>query len=297
VNGRRLALCTAALVLGAVALSACTTSRAGQGVRPTIAGGTDPAASDNGQSSSIFERGADVRVTVTAAVPTRECSTLARDLSGSGDFWTTQYEAPQDPPLSMVCIMTNRGYSAEVDDDGGQFRGQSVCSGFVQAGWTEDQAAEQQRSALAASAAASASSASASAAASAARQQQLSQEVTALASAYGAVGQDASAVQSDQSAVADDVATTNDDVKTAYTDEQAVLKDAQTASNNQDGTTCGDASTSRETLATSPAMRAIWQATYKASRLIFTLWGAMLETCGSSCGVGRTSGRTFPVIE
>jgi hypothetical protein len=31
--------------------------------------------------------------------------------------------------------------------------------------------------------------------------------------------------------------------------------------------------------------------------VLLVLLGAMLETCGSGCGVGHASGRTFPVIE
>jgi hypothetical protein len=43
-----------------------------------------------------------------------------------------------------------------VDDSGGQFTGQQLCSSFIQSGWIENTAAEQQHSSAVASASASA---------------------------------------------------------------------------------------------------------------------------------------------
>lgn len=44
----------------------------------------------------------------------------------------------------MVCVMEDNGNVAEVIDGGGQYIGQSVCSGFEASGCTEDTQAESQ---------------------------------------------------------------------------------------------------------------------------------------------------------
>lgn len=223
----------AALVFGLTALTACQASTSGKGFTST--GSTFGPPPTSAQSCAIYERGNDARIAVTAATIGNECTTLATDLSAGGQFWTSQYQQPQEPPLSLVCIMTNGGYTAQVDDDGGQVDGQTVCSGFVQSGWTENLAAEDAQR-VAASASASASAAAQQ------TQQQINQNAAALGHAYGVISADESSLKADLTALAGDLASASRDVQTAYTDERTVLSDAQTASNNQDGTTCGDAS-------------------------------------------------------
>ncbi|MGW3124205.1 hypothetical protein ACWDBW_45090 [Streptomyces sp. NPDC001107] len=74
--------------------------------------------------------------------PAGECSSLARSLSGGGDFWTTQAVAAQGL-VPVVCAVQKNGVVAVVRDTSSQIFGQSMCSALLQGGWAEDTQAEQ----------------------------------------------------------------------------------------------------------------------------------------------------------
>jgi hypothetical protein len=217
-------LCGATLAMIAV-LSGCGshTKRVAQlsgpdTIQSTGAGAASAATSFGSDTCTIYESGNDARVMVAAAEPAAECATLARDLSSGGSFWTQQYQPPSESPLSMVCIMSYRAtYEAEVDDDGGRFDGQQVCSAFTVGGWTEDTAAEQERSAAVQASAASSSAAVASASAAQAQQDQLSEDQQNATSALANLKQD-SDFTSDLSSVAADVRSGDEDLASTRAD-------------------------------------------------------------------------------
>jgi hypothetical protein len=158
-------------------------------------------------------------VSVKADDPGAECATLAKGLSSGGSFWTLQYQQPSGSPLTMVCIMSYGGgaYEAEVDDTGGRFNGQQVCSAFTQAGWTEDTTAEQQRTSAALASAAASSASASSAAAAQAQQEQLNRDQQTATKAVAAVKQDSN-LGSDLASLASDTKTTDSDLATTRSD-------------------------------------------------------------------------------
>lgn len=187
-------------------------------IQSTDAGAASAVSGSGSNTCTIYESGNDARVIVAAAEPASECATLARGLSSGGSFWTQQYQPPSEPPLSMVCIMSYRAtYEAEVDDDGGRFNGQQVCSAFTVSGWTENTAAEQQRSAAAQASAASSSAAAASAAAAQAEQDQLAEDQHNATGALANLKQD-SDFTSDLSGLAADVRNADEDLASARAD-------------------------------------------------------------------------------
>jgi hypothetical protein len=216
----------------------CLTACGGTAATPTA----DASGGEQSQSScTIYDSGFDARLTITSGSPQGECSLLAKDFSSGGSFWTSQSQAPSEPPLGMVCIMQDGGNTAEVADDGGQIVGQQVCSDLLSSGWTEDSQAEQQASQEAAGQASAAASASQAANAAAAQQQQTGQDRQNAKSDLSTLQQDSSLASS--STLDGDLASFASDVQTANSDLGTEKQDA-TASNSYCSTTdtvAGDA--------------------------------------------------------
>jgi hypothetical protein len=101
------------------------------------AGRSQPAQAPVQGSCRIQASGYDVTITVTGPAPaTAECGTLIRDLSAGGYYWSYQVRVPQEGGWGTVCSLANGSWTMLVQDDGGQFVGQQVCSGAMSAGWS-----------------------------------------------------------------------------------------------------------------------------------------------------------------
>jgi hypothetical protein len=182
-------------------------------------GGTEPSGSSG--TCTIYDSGNDARIVVTSGGQS-ECSTLAASLSSGGSFWTAQPQDTSDP-LSMVCVMEDNGNVAEVIDGGGQYIGQSVCSGFETSGWTEDTQAESQIREQEQQAANAQASAAAAAARSQATQQQDSQDRQTAEADLSTLQSDASlssgsTLQDDLSSFAGDLSSATSDLATTRSD-------------------------------------------------------------------------------
>jgi hypothetical protein len=237
----------AAGVVPASSVTACGTSSPTDGTphASRVPSGTVAVASESATVSAgcgIYLKGSNVRILVTAPDPVPQCRQFSTDLSQGGQFWTLQPQ-PEAGTLAPVCVKTYGPNSAEVDDTGSQYEGQSVCSGLLRSGWTGDTGTETSQSAAAASQSAASDAAAQSSAAAAAEAAQLSGELSSLAGAYSTLGSDTVTVRGDLSSFVSDLSSMRGDVATAATDLARVQADARSSENNQDGTTCGDAST------------------------------------------------------
>ena len=176
----------AALLSASVALAGCASQ--GKGTPELVKGiaSASPSPSSSiwvwipppGSSTpcNVYLYGHDARLNVVSTSwesSAGECSTLARSLSGGGDFWTLQTITPGNTP-SVVCAVQNGPWVVVLRDSGSQVYGQSVCSSLTQNGWSEDTGAERQAQAQDEQAAQAQASASARASDAATAQQDLS---------------------------------------------------------------------------------------------------------------------------
>lgn len=161
----------------------------------------------------MFESGSNVRVIVTPGVDS-ECQTLAKNLSQGGSFWTVRDQPVQEGQLSLICAMKTDSYRAYVEDTGGAYNGQSLCSDFLSSGWSEDTSAENSASAAVSSAAAvqSAAADAAAAARKTSYDESTAQDaMTALQADPGKISNDLAAMDNDLNGANGDLATTRND--------------------------------------------------------------------------------------
>ena len=218
----------------ALACAACSNTDSGRGAIHAASTRTDRSqAATSATSCTIYESGDSEQVTVrNGAESEPECQTLIKSLSSGGEFWTENRQAsqPVDSPHTF-CVMAKNGATATVSASDGSLTATSLCSSFVQAGWTEDTTAEQKQA-----------KASASASAAAQQQQQAAAAVQTLNTDGASTQNAASTVRDDTKPVTDDATAMNSDVKTTYSDLQTEYSDAHDGGNS-DGTTCDDAGT------------------------------------------------------
>src|SRR5262249_9103725 len=95
----------------------------------------------NDPSCTVYQTSANVRVRARASTVVGICEALARNLSASGDYWTT---APRgvnptagNAQLTLVCRAADPTGKLELEvlDTGGLINGTAICSNLIAKGW------------------------------------------------------------------------------------------------------------------------------------------------------------------
>lgn len=88
---------------------------------------------------TIYESGADVRVTLTGSDADSACTKWSQELSGGGDYWTVG-SPPSTVSLSEVCALKppDSDASAIVEDSGSAINGNAICGALAHKGWVRD---------------------------------------------------------------------------------------------------------------------------------------------------------------
>ncbi len=196
-----------------------------------------PETTQASQLCEVYESGGSARVAVESADAEGECQKLLKSLSTGGAFWTESQQAYPTEGLASFCIMDFGTMRAEIISSRASGEGTALCSSFVQAGWTEDGAAEQQQAASVAAASSSAAAQQKSAA-----DQQAEQSALATLVRDASLDSELSSISGDVKKTAADVAQTRADAKagggdncvnassTVYNDAaSAVYNDAQSS--------------------------------------------------------------------
>lgn len=167
-----------------------------------------PETTQASQLCEVYESGGSARVAVESADAEGECQKLLKSLSTGGAFWTESQQAYPTEGLASFCIMDFGTMRAEIISSRASGEGTALCSSFVQAGWTEDGAAEQQQAASVAAASSSAAAQQKSAA-----DQQAEQSALATLVRDASLDSELSSISGDVKKTAADVAQTRADAK------------------------------------------------------------------------------------